>query len=292
MTFEDISRIFFELKKRLMYIIALFGAASIISFPYMGEIIKKIEYDMFYRLELPAKNDIPGQLAGLSDHLSNISREIPNDPAVSSNISRISHELLNISLNLKAQNPAMVYLTPMEVLMLEFKMSLIFGVIITTPLILFYIYTGLKGRLPSMIIANKSTIIYVIISAIILFIMGAAYAYFYMLPFFLSYIYQDAASLGVNATFSIYEFVYFIVMTSVILGFSFELPLIMNLLVRFGITSRQNMSHYRKHAYIIMLIIAAWITPDPTMFSQIMMLLPFIGLYEVSLLLMKVTGKK
>ncbi|MCE8425117.1 MAG: twin-arginine translocase subunit TatC [Candidatus Methanoperedens sp.] len=291
MTFEDISRIFFELKKKLIYMIVIFGAASIISFPYMGEIIKKIEYDMFYKLNLPGNTDISVQLAGISGNISLISRELPDNPVIASNLSKISQELFNISHNLKVQNPSMVYLTPMEVLMLEFKMSLIIGVIITSPLIFYYGYRGLKGKLPNIVVANKYSIILVLLSAVGLFLLGATYSYFYMLPFFLSYIYQDALSLGINATFSIYEFIYFIVLTTVILGFSFELPLILTLLVRSGITSRRSLSYYRKHAYIIMLIIAAWVTPDPTMFSQVMMMLPFVVLYEVSLLLMRITGK-
>jgi sec-independent protein translocase protein TatC len=175
--------------------------------------------------------------------------------------------------------------------MLEFKMSLIFGAIIASPLIIYYAYGGLKGRLAKVMPVNKSLVFATILAAIVLFLLGAAYSYFYMLPFFLSYIYQDAASIGVNATFSIYEFIYFIVLTTVILGFAFELPLVMITLVRFGVTKRQTLSHYRKHAYIILLIVAAWITPDPTMFSQIMMMLPFVILYEVSLIVLRLTGK-
>ena len=80
-------------------------------------------------------------------------------------------------------------------------------------------------------------------------------------------------------------------MTTVIIGFAFELPLILNLLVRFGITSRQTLSYYRRHAYVLLLIIAAWITPGPDLFSQIMVTVPFVVLYEVSLIVMRLTGR-
>src|SRR3989304_6848931 len=141
----------------------------------------------------------------------------------------------------------------------------------------------------TMIQVSRAFLVLVLFSAIALFSLGAAYSYFYMLPFFLKYIYQDAMSLGVNATFSIYEFIYFIVLVTVTIGLAFELPLIMNLLVRFGVTSRKTLAHYRKHAYIILLIVAAWITPDPTMFTQVMVALPFIILYEASLVIMRLT---
>jgi sec-independent protein translocase protein TatC len=80
-------------------------------------------------------------------------------------------------------------------------------------------------------------------------------------------------------------------MTTVILGAAFELPVILIFLVHLGVLSRKTLSNYRKHAYIILLIIAAWVTPDPTMFTQIMVALPFIVLYEASLVVMILTGK-
>jgi len=129
------------------------------------------------------------------------------------------------------------------------------------------------------------------VTALLLFLTGAGYAYFYMLPLFLGYLYQDAMSLGINANFSIYEFIYFIVMTTVVIGFAFELPLILNLLAHFGVTSRKTLSYYRRHAYIILLVVAAWITPGPDIFSQIMVTVPFVVLYEASLIVMRLTGK-
>ncbi|HEY9204604.1 MAG TPA: twin-arginine translocase subunit TatC [Candidatus Methanoperedens sp.] len=293
MALEEFSRIFAELRKKLFYIAVVFGAGTIVSFSFMGEIIKKIEYDMFYKLNLPGGIDPSGRLAAISHNLSLISGEIAaNNSAVAQNLTEISGELLNISQSLNTNKAAaIVYLTPLEVLMLEFKMSLVFGAIIVFPLIAYYAYRGLRGRLPKIISLNKFSIILILLSSVVLFLLGASYAYFYMLPFFLSYIYQDAMSLGINATFSVYEFIYFIVMTTAILGFAFELPLVLTLLVRLGVTSRKTLAHYRKHAYILLLIIAAWVTPDPTMFSQIMVTLPFVVLYEASLLVMKATGK-
>ena len=245
---------------------------------------------MFWRINLPAKSDTASQLVDISNNINLISATVNNSEAAQ-NLTRYSAELLNISQNLNQYNPSLVFLTPLEVLMLEFKMSIIFGIILVLPLILYYAYGGVKGRLKKKVNVNKSLLISTVLAAIVLFLLGASYAYYYMLPFFLNFIYQDALSIGVNATFSIYEFINFIVIVTVTLGLAFELPLLMNLLVRFGVTSRQTLAYYRKHAYVLLLIIAAWITPDPTMFSQIMVMLPFAVLYEVSLLVMRMSGK-
>ncbi len=295
MGLEDFSRIIVELRKKLIYIVAVFGIVSIISFPYMGEIIKKIENDLYYSqingLNLPSNTDASRQLVSISHNLSSISNDVAS-PAITQNLTKISSELLNISHSLNSQGPKIVTLTPLEGLMIQFKMSLMFGAIFASLLVLYYAYRGFKGRFPPAISVNKSLIIITVMTSVILFLLGAAYSYFYMLPFFLKYTLEDTViNLGANPNYSLYEFISFVVMTMVILGLSFELPLVMTILVRFGVTSRQTLAHYRKHAYIILLIVAAWVTPDPTMFSQIMVMLPFVILYEASLLGMKMMGK-
>lgn len=283
MPLEEFSLALSELRRKLLYIALVFGAGVIVSFSFMGEVIKKIEYDMFFRLNL---NEASNPLTEISRNISSLAGEV-NNSVIAQNLTRISYELLNIS---QAYKPSIVYLTPLEVLMLEFRMSLIFGALLALPLILYYAYRGVKGRLKN-IRVNRSLILSTIAASVALFLTGAGYAYFYMLPFFLSYLYQDAMSLGINANFSVYSFVYFIVMTTVVIGASFELPVILTLLVRLGITSKETLAHYRRHAYILLLIIAAWITPDPTMFSQIMVTVPFVVLYEASLLVVRVTGR-
>ena len=290
MAIEEIFSLISVIKKKVFYIAVVFGVGALGSFSFMGEVIKKIETDMFWRLNLPDKTGASGQLVEISNNLTALSNRI-NDSAIAQNLTKLSGELINISGTLNIYKPNIVYLTPMEVLMLEFKMSLIFGVLLASPLVIYYAYKGLKGRLPAVISQNKSLIFTIIAAAILLFLTGAGYAYFFMLPLFLSYLYQDAMSLGINANFSVYEFVYFIVMTTVIIGAAFELPLILNLLVRFGVTTRKTLSHYRKHAYILLLVIAAWITPGPDVFSQLMVTVPFVILYEASLILMRLTGK-
>ncbi len=283
MPFEEFSAIISQLRKKLFYIAIVFGAGALVSFSFMGEVIKKIEYDMFFRLSLD-KPEAAVKLIDISKNLSSISNEV-NNSIIAQNITMLSNELLNISQNL--YKPSIVYLTPLEVLMLEFKMSLIVGALLALPLIFYYAYKGARGRLKNIIPVKKSLIVSAIVASLALFLIGAGYAYFYMLPFFLNYIYKDAMSLGINATFSVNEFIYFIVMTTVILGFAFELPLVLTLLVKLGLTSRSTLAHYRKHAYILLLIIAAWITPDPTMFSQIMVTVPFVILYEASLIVIR-----
>ncbi len=294
MPVEGIFSLLVELRRKLFYIFAVFGAGALISFSYMGDVIKKIETDMFWRYNMPERSDASRQLLDISANLTSISKQLAeNNSIFAERLSTVSGELLNLSNNLNIYKPNIVYLTPLEVLMLEFKMSLIFGLLIASPLILYYAYRGAKGRLTGIpfIKEKRILIIFTIFASLVLFFIGAGYAYFYMLPFFLEFLYRDAMNLGINANFSVYEFISFVLMTTVILGAAFELPVILTFLVHLGITSRKTLSNYRRHAYVLLLIIAAWVTPDPTMFTQIMVALPFIILYEASLLILKLTGK-
>lgn len=294
MAFENFFAIISELKKKIFYIIALFGVGALLSFSYMGDMINKIKSDMFWDLSIPDKPDASKQLLDISHNLTSLSNQLAdNNSVIAQNLSGVSGELLNISRNLNLYEPNIIYLTPMEVMMLEFKMSIVFGILIASPLILFYAYRGARQRFTKFnFIQEKTTLVVsTILASIALFLIGASYAYYYMLPFFLEFLYKDAMSLGINANFSIYEFISFIVLTTVILGFAFELPVILTFLAHLGIISRETLTHYRKHAIIILLIIAAWITPDPTMLTQVLVALPFIILYEASLIVMKLTGK-
>ncbi|MCZ7380496.1 MAG: twin-arginine translocase subunit TatC, partial [Candidatus Methanoperedens sp.] len=144
MAMEEIFSLISGLKKKVFYIVAVFGAGALISFSFMGEVIKKIETDMFWRLELPDKTGASGQLVEISHNLTALSTRI-NDSVIAQNLTKISGDLINISSSLNIYKPNIVYLTPMEVLMLEFKMSLIFGVLLASPLIIYYAYKGLKG---------------------------------------------------------------------------------------------------------------------------------------------------
>lgn len=292
MTLEEFSLVLSELRRKFIYIAAVFGAGAIISFSWMGSLIRKIESDMFWQLNIPANSGSAGRLVEISQNLSFLSQELEaKNPLIAHNLIAISQELFNLSQNVNLYKPTIIYLTPMEVLLLKFKMSIVLGILFASPLIIYYVIKGARTRFGNAVSINKSLFVSTVVASIILFILGVAYSYRYMLPFFLKFLYQDALNLGISATFSVYSFIYFVVSTTVIMGLAFELPIVLTLLVHLGITNRKTLASYRRHAYIILLIVAAVITPDPTMFSQIMVTVPFIVLYEISLVIMRLTGK-
>jgi len=194
----------------------------------------------------------------------------------------------NINNTILPEGATIIYLSPLEVMLLKFKMSLIIGVLLVIPFIAYYAYSAVKSRLE-----NKNTIyikvsrlsLFIIgITALVLFLLGAGYSYFLMLPLFIQYLFENAASAGVVATYSVAQFISFVALTTVIFGLVFEFPLILVILLRTGIVKRSTLTYYRRHVYVGLLVLAAIITP-PDVFSQIIIAVPMMVFYEMSLLL-------
>ena len=75
-------------------------------------------------------------------------------------------------------------------------------------------------------------------------------------------------------------------------GLVFEFPVVLVLLARIGIIDAKMLARQRKYAILLIFIVAAAVTPSPDLLSQVIMALPLIGLYELSILLSKIFGKK
>jgi sec-independent protein translocase protein TatC len=96
---------------------------------------------------------------------------------------------------------------------------------------------------------------------------------------------------GVSAFFSINQFVLFAFITTIIFSAVFELPLLVSWLAINGIVSIQTLKEKRKHVYVGVFILAAVITADPTIISQVLLAIPLIILYELSIISARVFGK-
>jgi sec-independent protein translocase protein TatC len=185
-----------------------------------------------------------------------------------------------------------VYVTPLEVIMLKIKIALIFASIFTLPLILYFILkTILKYRGDNTVHINRFWLAVSILASIFMFSLGTSYAYFILLPLFIKYLYMDAAASGAVATYSIFNFVSFVYTATVIFGLIFELPIVLTFLTKSGIVRLGDLIKYRKHIYILFLVIGAIITP-PDVISQIMISVPLILFFELSLIVIRLMDYK
>ncbi|HIH74301.1 MAG TPA: Sec-independent protein translocase TatC [Methanosarcina sp.] len=195
--------------------------------------------------------------------------------------------------DLLPEGAKLVYVSPLEVMMLKLKLSFIIGLLLVIPFIAFYAYRAVSRRFSfkNPIQVGKSQAVILSVAALIMFALGASYAYFFMLPLFLDYLYLNAASSGVTATYSIFKFISFAAAGTALFGLIFELPIVLTFLTRNGFIQYSTLVTYRKHIYIIFLFVGAVITP-PDVLSQVMVAVPMIVFFEISMVIVKVLGVK
>jgi sec-independent protein translocase protein TatC len=203
--------------------------------------------------------------------------------------------LIEIMKNdLLPEGAKLVYVSPLEVMMLELKLSIIIGVLITLPIIAFYVYRAITKRYSVKIPISIGTgqFVFLGLAVIIMFVFGASYSYFLMLPLFLKYLYMDAAGSGVTATYSIFKFISFIASTTAIFGVVFELPIVLTFLTRNGFVKYSTLVTYRRHIYVLVMFIAAVVTPGADVFSQMMVAVPMVIFFEISMVIVRILGVK
>lgn len=123
------------------------------------------------------------------------------------------------------------------------------------------------------------------------FLLGAAFGYFVLVPFALQFFTQFQISSSIHNDFDINQ--YFSSLTTWVLscGIIFQLPVISYFLSKFGLLSPEFLKEYRKHAIIFCFVAAAFLTPpDPV--SQILVAIPMILLYQLSIWISKVGVRK
>ncbi|MBU2555839.1 MAG: twin-arginine translocase subunit TatC [Bacteroidetes bacterium] len=130
----------------------------------------------------------------------------------------------------------------------------------------------------------------VIISSL-LFLAGVLFSYFLIVPLTINFLGTYQVSADVFNQISLSSYISTVVSVTFAVGVSFELPIVVYFLTKIGLITPEFLKKNRKYMYVILLILAAIITP-PDMFSQILVVIPLIGLYEFSIAVSKNVYKK
>jgi hypothetical protein len=107
------------------------------------------------------------------------------------------------------------------------------------------------------------------------------FAYYVVLPRALEFFYEWSGNLGVSNDWRIGEYISFATQFTLLFGLSFELPVVVMVLVKLGILSYESMSKTRTYAVLAIFVTAAVLTPTPDAFTLVLMALPMLILYEV-----------
>ena len=181
-----------------------------------------------------------------------------------------------INLNLSGQ-----FMTDMTV-------SMFSGLILASPIIIFQLW---QFVMPALYVTERRYARQAVFIMSILFFVGVLFSYYFMVPWTLNFLGTYQVSSMVANQISLSSYISTVTTTIFSVGIVFELPVVVYVLSKIGIVTPAFLKKNRKYAFVIILILAAIITP-PDVFSQIMVTVPLYSLYEISILVSKRVSPK
>ncbi len=169
------------------------------------------------------------------------------------------------------------------------RVSLLAGFVLSFPVIAWQIYFFIA---PGLFRHEKKVIIPYIFMSPVLFIIGAALAYYYIIPlawkFFIGFetYSTTVSSLPIVLEARVSEYLSLVISLITAFGISFQLPLILILLTHVGFINADLLSKGRRYAIVLIFLLAAILTP-PDVVSQVLLAIPLLLLYEISILICK-----
>jgi sec-independent protein translocase protein TatC len=167
--------------------------------------------------------------------------------------------------------------------------SFIAGFIVALPYFLWEIWTFIKPALYEKERTYAKGIVFYTTS---LFIIGILFGYFVIVPLSVNFLANYRVSESVGSFISLDSYISTVSTVTLISGVIFELPMVIYFLTKMGIITAKFMRQYRRHAVVIILIVAAIITPTSDATTLMLVSIPLYGLYEISIFVSAYVLKK
>ena len=175
-----------------------------------------------------------------------------------------------------------------EQFMIHVKTAFSFGFLIASPYVLYVLYRFIA---PALYRREKHYAVRVVLGGYVMFVLGLLVNYFIIFPLTVRFLGTYQVSESVHNMLSLQSYIDTLMMMSIMFGILFEIPIISWLLALFGLLKAEWMQRYWRQALVIIIIIAAIITPTGDAFTLAIVSLPIWLLYELSILIVKATNK-
>ncbi len=181
----------------------------------------------------------------------------------------------------------LIFLAPTEGFMVRIKLAIFAGLFIALPFVLYQLW---KFVAPGLLEHEKKHIPRIVAFSTFFFFLGAYFCYAVVIRYGLNFLlgYQSEELV---AQISIKEYLRFVTLLILMFGIVFEMPVLTYFLTRMGIVTPEFMRQKRRYSIVIIFVLAAIITP-PDPFTQLMLAMPLIILYEVSIWVSKLVAPK
>lgn len=170
--------------------------------------------------------------------------------------------------------------------MMSLTTSAILGLVFAFPYVFWEIWRFVK---PGLRITEKKASRGAVFFVTLLFLMGITFGYYVVAPFAINFLVNYQIDPSIENQFDIQSYISILATLTLACGVTFQLPMAMFVLTKAGVVSPSFLKEYRRHAIVVILIVAAVITPSPDMISQILVAFPLWILYEISIV---VSGKE
>ena len=180
-----------------------------------------------------------------------------------------------------------IYLSPPELFLAYVKISVISGLVLSSPMTLLQIWLFVKPGLKK---TERRYLTFAMFMGIIFFAMGSIFSYFTIIPISIDFFTQLSVQ-GVTPLFSFNNYLGFVISLLLSFGLVFELPLLIILLTQLNLITAELLKKYRKFVILIIVVVAAILTP-PDIISQMLLAVPMLFLYEFSIIIAVIIGKR
>jgi Tat protein translocase TatC len=171
----------------------------------------------------------------------------------------------------------LVVTSPTEPVMIVFKLGLLVGLVLASPVILWQTWAFLA---PALYAREKRALVPSLFVGLVLFLTGMVLAYLFVVPQALRVLFSFQSE--AIAPFITYDAYFgFVLQVTLALGISFELPLVIIILSWLGVVGPSDLNRFRRYAIVLAFIAGAVLSPGADVLSMVMMTVPLILLYEV-----------
>ena len=187
-----------------------------------------------------------------------------------------------------AEDVALVYIDPTELISTYFKVAILGGLILAMPVVLYQVAMFVA---PGLTAKEKRYVVVALPGVVLCFIAGIVFTWFILLPpslHFLLHFGSDVAEPQIRIS----RYINLILMLSLWVGISFQTPLIMLVLARLGIVSSRGFARRRKFAFLGAFIVGAVLTPTFDPVNQTLLAIPIVVLYEAGIWLAKLASRQ
>lgn len=183
------------------------------------------------------------------------------------------------------EDAALLYTGISDGLMIQFSLATLVALVITVPVLLWHIWAYVA---PGLHKNEKQFLIPIFLLSPMLFITGAAFAFYILFPVVFRFFLELNESMYVPTVLmpAVTGYLAFSVGMLKVFGIAFQLPLVLVCLNRVGVLSKESVIKSRRYVIIGVFVFAAMLTP-PDVVSQILLALPMLFLFEISILFMK-----